>query len=228
MIFRQLFDKESSTYTYLLADKETKEGVLIDPVFEQVERDCALIGDLSVKLKFILETHVHADHITGADAIRNITGAKIAMIKHAQVQGSDKVFEEGDELSFGNHLIKVLYTPGHTNTCCCFFVNGMIFTGDSLMIRGTGRTDFQSGSPETLYDSIHQKIFSLPDSTLVYPAHNYQGKTVSTIIEEKKFNPRINLGKTKEEFIEIMNNLNLSYPKKIDLAVPANQKCGKQ
>jgi len=225
LLFRQLFDKESSTYTYLLADSETGEGVLIDPVLEQVERDLKLIKELNINLIYIIETHVHADHITGAHQIRKGTGAKI-VTSSAEVNGADLSVSDGDEISYGSYKLKVIFTPGHTSTCSSYFTEGMVFTGDTLMIRGTGRTDFQGGSAALLYESIIQKLFTLPDDTLVYPAHNYNGMLVSTIGEEKRLNPR--LGKGKEEFINIMNNLNLAYPKKMDVAVPANLVCGEK
>ena len=225
LIFRQLFDPQTSTYTYLVVDSETMEAAIIDPVKEHVKRDLQIIQELGAKLKYVLETHVHADHITGAADIRQATGAKTVVGIATGVKSADITLNDGDELNLGSYKIKAIATPGHTSGCISYYINGMIFTGDSLMIRGTGRTDFQDGSAETLYQSITQKLFTLPDSTLVYPAHNYKGFTVSTIGEEKKFNPRLSQG--KEEFVKIMKNLNLSYPKKIDVAVPANMNCGR-
>ncbi len=225
LIFRQLFDLESSTYTYLLADPESKEGVIIDPVKEHLERDVQLIKDLDIKLKYVLETHLHADHITSSALIREATGAKIC-IGDSEVKCADITISDGMEIEFGKYTIKILATPGHTSGCRCYYVDGMVFTGDTLLIRGCGRTDFQGGSAETLYKNINEKLFTLPDQTLVYPAHNYKSLAASTIGEEKQLNPRL-ASKSKEEFIEIMNNLNLQYPKKMDVAVPANRQCGK-
>lgn len=228
LFFRQLFDYDTWTYTYLIADPKTKEAALIDTVKEQVQRDLRLLNDLGLHLKFILETHVHADHITGADEIRHATGAKGVVGRHTNVSCADIRLDDGDQIQLGSFQIKALATPGHTNGCMSYLVEDRIFTGDALLIRGTGRTDFQQGSPETLYESITQKLFSLPDETLVYPAHDYKGLTVSSIGEEKKFNPRVGGEKSKEEFIEIMTNLKLAMPKKIQFAVPANLACGSE
>jgi sulfur dioxygenase len=227
LIFRQLFDQETWTYTYLLADAKTKEGIIIDPVFEKFERDLRVIRELGIKLKYTLETHTHADHITGASKIKEATGAETVNGLNAGAECSDIKLDDGDTLNFGMYELKALSTPGHTDGCMSYYVAGMVFTGDALFIRGTGRTDFQQGSPEKLYESINEKIYALPDDTLIYPGHDYKGETVSSIKEEKLFNPRIALGTKLEDFVATMNNLNLANPKKIHEAVPANLKCGK-
>jgi len=226
LFFRQLFDYETWTYTYLIADPETREAALIDTVKEQVERDLNLVKELGLHLKFVMETHVHADHITGADEIRHATEAKGVVGFGTHVACADIRLDDGAHVELGRFRIKALATPGHTNGCTSYLVAGRVFTGDALLIRGTGRTDFQQGSSSGLYDSITQKLFTLPDETLVYPAHDYRGVMVSTIEEEKKFNPRVGGGKTKEGFLEIMANLKLAMPKKIQIAVPANLACG--
>jgi sulfur dioxygenase len=227
MFVRQLFDHETWTYTYLLADTDTGEAAIIDSVKEKVERDLKLIGELGFKLKYILETHVHADHITGANDLRNSTGAKSVLAATAGVACSDINVKDGDELALGKYKLRVISTPGHTDGCLSFYADGAAFTGDSLMIRSAGRTDFQQGNPSTLYSSIQERLFQLPDETLVYPGHDYIGQTVSTIWEEKRFNARAAESKTREQFVEIMNNLKLANPKKIHEAVPANLACGK-
>ncbi|KAB2841789.1 MBL fold metallo-hydrolase, partial [bacterium] len=179
MIFRQLFDHDTWTYTYLLADAETREAVLIDTVREQAPRDLQLLEELGLKLKYVLDTHVHADHVTGAEEIRRATGAMTGVGAAAEVACADLALKEGDEVPFGRFRLKVLATPGHTNGCLSYFLGDRVFTGDALFVRGTGRTDFQQGSPERLYDSI-QKLFALPPETRVYPGHDYRGMTVST------------------------------------------------
>jgi sulfur dioxygenase len=226
LIFQQLFECQSSTYTYLLADDISKEAILIDSVLETVDRDLALIRELGLTLKYVLDTHIHADHVTGAGEIRKRTKAKTVVSKKANVDCMDIPFSEGDEISFGPFKIKALFTPGHTDSCLSYYCEGMIFSGDALLIRGTGRTDFQGGSAEALYDSVTLKLFKLPPETKVYPAHDYKGFTTSTIETEMKYNPRLGGGKTKDQFIEIMADLKLAYPKKIDVALPANKACG--
>lgn len=226
IIFHQLFEKESSTYTYLLGDPVTKEAVIIDPVIETVERDLKLISELGLKLKLILDTHVHADHITGSGELRNRTGAKIGISSAYDMSLADLHLNDGDNLNFGEHSIKVWHTPGHTSGCLTFQSGDKIFTGDALLVRGCGRTDFQEGSSDKLFHSVRDKIFHFPDTATVYPAHDYKGFTKTSILEEKTFNPRLNLKVTKEEFVHIMANLNLAYPKKINEAVPANLVCG--
>lgn len=224
--FRQFFDRGTWTYTYLLADPESKEGILIDPVLEQVGRDLQFIQELDVRLKYTLETHTHADHITGATKIAQATGAKKVVGKHSGAECADLFMDDGDTLQFGGFQVQALSTPGHTDSCTSYLVGDKVFTGDALFIRGTGRTDFQQGSADRLYDSIYQKIFTLPEHTQIYPAHDYRGAAVSTVAEEKSYNPRVKLGTTKEQFVEIMNNLKLSQPERIHEAVPANLRCG--
>jgi glyoxylase-like metal-dependent hydrolase (beta-lactamase superfamily II)/rhodanese-related sulfurtransferase len=226
LIFQQLFEANSSTYTYLLADAHTKESILIDSVLETVDRDLKLIEELGLNLKYVLDTHVHADHVTGAGEIRNRVGAKTAVAKKANVPCVDLQLAEGDEVKFGEFTLKALETPGHTDSSLSFYIENMIFSGDALLIRGCGRTDFQGGSAEKLYESVTGKLFKLPPNTIVYPAHDYQGFTSSTIESEMAHNPRLGKNKSKEQFVEIMANLNLAYPKMIDIALPANQTCG--
>lgn len=226
MIFKQLFDHESYTYTYLLADEETKEAILIDPVKEQLDRDLKLIKELNLKLKYSLETHVHADHITSANEIRSQSSAKTVVGFNAKVDCADIKIKDLETLDFGKYQLKAIYTPGHTDTCMSYHVGNMIFTGDALLNRGTGRTDFQSGSSKELFNSIRNKLFNLDDSTIIYPGHDYKGIDHSTINEEKLYNPRINLKITEAEFIDTMANLKLANPKKIHEAVPANLLCG--
>lgn len=225
-IFYQLFEKESSTYTYLIADPATKEAALIDPVLETADRDLTLIAELGLKLKYVLDTHIHADHITGAGEIRKRTQAQTAVSHDAHVDCADIALHDGQELFLGQRKILVLATPGHTNSCMSFVFENKVFTGDALLIRGCGRTDFQQGSSEKLYESVHKKLFTLPAGTQVYPAHDYNGQTASEIILEKKFNPRLGEGKTKAEFIQLMSELKLADPKKMHAAVPANLGCG--
>ena len=227
LIMRQQFDYDTWTYTYLLIDTDSNEAVQIDSVKEQVERDLEIFENLGIKLKYLLETHVHADHITGAHDLREKTGAEIVYGAAANVPCSDINIADSATLQFGKYTVRALSTPGHTDGCTSYLVENMVFTGDTLLIRGCGRTDFQQGSSDDLYDNVLKKLFTLPDMTLVYPAHDYKGRSVSSIGEEKKFNPRLAIGKTKEEFKAIMDNLNLAKPKKIDIAVPANMKCGK-
>ncbi len=224
MLVRQLFDEATWTYTYLLADEQSKEAIIIDAVLEQVERDVKLINELGLTLKYALDTHVHADHITGAGVLRQRTGCQTGVAATENVECVDINLNDGDVLSFGTYHIKVLETPGHTSGCLSFVTDGMIFTGDALFIRGCGRTDFQAGDANTLYSSITEKIYALPDDTIVYPGHDYKGMMLSTVGEEKALNPRVKLG--RQGFVDLMNNLNLPMPKRIHEAVPANQKCG--
>ena len=226
LIFYQLFEKESSTYTYLLGDVKSADAVIIDPVQETVERDLKLISDLGLKLKYILETHVHADHVTGSGLLRNRTGAQIVLGAANKSECADIAFKDHDRISFGSHSITGLATPGHTKGCMTYHLDNMLFTGDALLIRGCGRTDFQEGSSETLFHSVRDKIFSFPDDTYIYPAHDYKGFTRSTVGMEKKLNPRLKLENSEEDFVKIMADLKLDYPKKIQVAVPSNMQCG--
>ncbi|MFN3698314.1 MAG: MBL fold metallo-hydrolase [Pseudobdellovibrio sp.] len=228
IMVHQLFEKESSSYTYLLADKITREAVLIDPVLETVDRDLRLIEDLNLELLYILDTHLHVDHITGSSKIKKQTGAKSGVSKKAGVCCADLELIDGQEIKFGRFTIKVLETPGHTSESLSFYCAGSVFTGDTLLIRSTGRTDFQNGSSSELFDSIHNKLYTLPDNTKVFPGHDYNGFTHTTIVDEKRLNSRISNKKEKDDFIKIMDNLKLPKPKKIDEAVPANLQCGKQ
>ncbi len=226
MIFRQLFDYETWTYTYLLADEQSREAVLIDTVKEQSERDLALLKELGLSLKLVLETHIHADHVTGAGLLRQQTGAKVGVSAVAGVSCADIQLTDGMELSFGKSKLKVIATPGHTNTCTSFFCDGRVFTGDALFIRDAGRTDFQEGSPEKLFDSVTTKLFSLPGTTQVFPGHDYKGQTSSTIAEEKAHNSKFGGGRSLLQFKELMAEMKLGQPKKIHIAVPANLQCG--
>lgn len=228
MIFRQLFDPQSSTYTYLLGDDVSRQAVLIDSVFEQVRRDVALIGELELTLVYTLETHVHADHVTGAWLLRERLGSQILLAKDAGASGADRYLAHGDRVTFGGRYLEVRSTPGHTAGCLTFVMDdeSCAFTGDCLLIRGAGRTDFQQGDAATLYRSVCSQIFTLPDDCLLYPAHDYRGLTVTSVAEEQQFNPRLGGECSESDFAGYMDNLGLAHPKKMDLAVPANLKCG--
>ncbi len=230
MIFRQLFETDSSTFTYLLADRDTGDAILIDPVRETVERDLQLLKDLDLKLTATLETHVHADHLTGARLLKARTGCAIAYPAMVQSSCIDIGISEGNAFRVGNIELNPLFTPGHTDHHHAYLIDTpamkLVFTGDALLIEACGRTDFQSGDAGALYNSIHNKIFSLPDTTLVYPGHDYEGRFITTVAQEKMRNPRLGGGKSKQAFIDIMDNLDLPYPRKIDFAVPGNEQCG--
>ncbi|CAI5662104.1 unnamed protein product [Oreochromis niloticus] len=228
LLFRQLFESESCTYTYLLADTDTKEAVIIDPVLETIDRDLKFVSELGLKLTVAVNTHCHADHITSTGPMKKrVPGLKSAISKLSGAS-ADIHLTDGDKIPFGKHCLVVRETPGHTDGCITLVTGDqtMAFTGDALLIRGCGRTDFQQGCPKRLYKSVHEKIFTLPDECLLYPAHDYSGRMASSVAEERKFNPR--LTKTMDEFVEIMNNLNLPNPKKMATAVPANLVCGLQ
>lgn len=230
LLFRQLFDPESATYTYLIGDRQSGEAVLIDPVFEQVRRDAALMEELGLRLVCTLETHVHADHVTGAWMLKQRTGCSIALSRHSGAEGADRYLGDGETVAFGGRHLDVRETPGHTDGCVTYVLDdrSMAFTGDCLLIRGSGRTDFQQGDSATMYRSVHEKIFSLPDECLLYPGHDYRGIMVTTVMEEKLFNPRLGGDLSESDFAGYMDNLGLAHPKKIDIAVPANLKCGRR
>lgn len=229
MIFRQLFDTESSTYTYLIASGRGREALIIDPVKEHTDEYLGLIEQLDLKLVRAIDTHTHADHVTALGELRNATQCITLMGEFTKAECVSDHVSEGDIVDVDGVCLKAIYTPGHTNESFSFHLQhpamDAVFTGDVLLIRGSGRTDFQGGDPHRSWDSIVNKIFRLGDDTLVYPAHDYKGWTVSSVYEEKKFNPRL-AGKSEDEYAEIMNNLNLPDPKMMDVAVPANLACG--
>jgi sulfur dioxygenase len=226
MIFRQLFEPLSCTYTYLLGCEVTGQAILIDPVISSMERDLEQLRQLGLTLAYSVDTHVHADHITAALELKKKVGSRIAMPVAEQVPCADANLEEGKPFQVGQITLKPLHTPGHTSGHFSYALADRVFTGDALLIEGCGRTDFQQGDSEALYRSIKEKLYVLPDDTLVYPAHDYKDRYVSTILQEKKRNPRLGQDKTLDEFKEIMANLNLPYPKFIDYAVPGNKQCG--
>jgi sulfur dioxygenase len=232
VIFRQLFDRETSTFTYLVADASSRVAALVDSVRENVERDLALVRELGLRLTHVFETHVHADHVTGAGELRTRTGAKTFGAKIGGPACADEGLGDGDVVEVGNVSFRVLTTPGHTSSCLSYILSPCeptcVLTGDALLIRGCGRTDFQEGDAAMLFDSVREKLFALPDATCVYPAHDYRGMRVSTIGEEKAHNPRLRLATTKAEFVAIMGALDLPPPAKIAEAVPANLACGQR
>ncbi len=227
MIFRQLFDPQSSTYTYLLA--HGGEALLIDPVFEQARRDAALVRELGLELKYTLETHVHADHITGAWLLKEKLGSRIALGAASGAQGADVYLAPLEKIAFGRRSLEARPTPGHTNGCLSYVLDdrSMAFTGDALFIRGCGRTDFQQGDAHGLFRSVRSQIFTLPDDCLIYPGHDYRGLTVSSVGEEKLYNPRLAESVGEDDFAGYMTHLGLPHPKQMDVAVPANLKCGR-
>lgn len=229
MIFRQLFDYDTWTYTYLLADETNRDAVIIDPVVEKMPLYTQLFKELDVKLTHAIDTHVHADHVTALGTLRETFGAKAVHGAASTASGIDKLLEDGEELVFGSQRLKGIATPGHTDDSFSYLLsaNGrdMVFTGDTLLIRGSGRTDFQNGDAGTQYDSIHDRLLTLAEDTIVYPGHDYRGMTESRIGEEKRFNPRLQVA-NKQEYIELMDNLDLPNPKFMDVAVPANLEAG--
>jgi glyoxylase-like metal-dependent hydrolase (beta-lactamase superfamily II)/rhodanese-related sulfurtransferase len=229
MIFRQLFDPQSSTYTYLLADAGSREALLIDPVFEQARRDAALVQELGLKLAMTLETHVHADHVTGAWLLKQKLGSRIGVPAASGAEGADFRLSAEAPVRFGKCSLEVRATPGHTSGCTTYVLDerSMAFTGDALLIRGCGRTDFQQGDARTLFRSVREQIFSLPDRCLVYPGHDYRGLTVTSVGEEKLYNPRLAESIGENDFVGYMTHLGLAHPKQMDAAVPANLKCGR-
>lgn len=228
MIFRQLIDPESSAFSYLLGDERTRDAVLIDPVLEQLERDCGLLAELGLRLHCVLETHVHADHVTASGRLRKRLGAKIGAGARAGVRNADWALSDGALVRVGELRLEVRETPGHTSGCVSYVSKdaAIAFTGDALLVRGCGRTDLQGGDAEALFRSVRERIFSLPDATLLYPAHDYQGRTVTSVAEEKRFNPRLRLGASLESFRAAMQRLQLPEPKRMAVAVPANLESG--
>ena len=228
MLFRQLYDATSSTYSYLLADARSRQAVLVDPVFERHQRDAALIRELGLELVCTLDTHCHADHVTGAWLMKQALGSRIGLAATYDATNVDLPLAHGEHVQFGAHALEVRATPGHTDGCLSFVADdqSLVFTGDALLVRGAGRTDFQQGNAHTLFRSIREQLFSLPDECVVYPAHDYEGRTSSTIGEEKAWNPRIGNDAREEDFVGYMQNLGLPHPKQLAIAVPANLRAG--
>ena len=223
MIFKQVFDQKSSTYTYLIASSKGREALIIDPVLENVNEYINLLKELDLKLVKVIDTHIHADHVTGASKLKNITKCSTIMGDHTPADTVEIKVKDDEYIILDNLKIKAMYTPGHTSDSYSFLMDNYLFSGDTLLINGTGRTDFQNGSAETQYDSLFNKLLKLPDKTIVYPAHDYNGKKFSTIGDEKNKNPRLQV-ENVDQYIEIMNNLKLANPKMMDIAVPANLK----
>lgn len=224
----QDIDDRAESRTYIVADRDTGKAVIIDAIIENVDRDLTFVKELGLTLAFAVETHIHADHITGASMIKDLTGAQIVYGGGVEgvVIGADIFLHDGKDLRFGKTAMKALATPGHTDSCTSYVLPGAVFTGDCLLIRGNGRTDFQDGSAEKLFDSVRKKLFALPDDTVIYPGHDYTGRVSSTIGEEKKFNERLSLSTNKETFVDIMNNRRMPRPAKMDIALPANLEAG--
>jgi sulfur dioxygenase len=229
MIFRQLFDQASSTFTYLLADEQAREAILIDPVFEQHTRDAALIRELGLSLSLTLDTHCHADHVTGAWLMKQRLGSRIGLSEAYAAENVDLALAHADRIVFGAQALDVRGTPGHTAGCLSFVTADQrrVFTGDALLVRGAGRTDFQQGDARLLFRSIREQLFTLPDQCSVYPAHDYEGRTMTTIGEERRYNPRIGGDAREEDFVGYMTNLGLPHPKQLAIALPANLRAGR-
>ena len=225
MLFKQLFDTNSSTFTYLIASSKGREALIIDPVLENVDRYINLLKDLNLKLVKVIDTHIHADHITGASKLNKETSCSIIMGEHTPAESVQIKIKDEEVINIDNLEIRAIHTPGHTEDSYSFLMSGYLFSGDTLLINGTGRTDFQGGNSEDSYNSIFNRLLKLPEETLLYPAHDYNGQTVSSIGKEKKFNPRLQVNGINE-YIDIMNNLNLSKPKLMDINVASNIKLG--
>ena len=225
MIFKQVFDQKSSTYTYIIASAEGREALIIDPVLENVEDYIKILNQLNLKLVKVIDTHIHADHVTGAGKLRDKTKCVTIMGEHTPTDAVEVKVKDDEIIELDSFKIRALYTPGHTSDSFCFLMNNYLFSGDTLLINGTGRTDFQNGSSKDAYNSIFNRLLKLPDETLLYPAHDYKGETFSTIGKEKRSNPRLQV-KNVDEYIDIMNNLNLKKPEKIDFNVESNLKLG--
>ena len=225
MIFKQVFDQKSSTYTYIIASAKGREALIIDPVLENVEDYIKILNQLNLKLVKVIDTHIHADHVTGAGKLRDKTKCVTIMGEHTPTDAVEVKVKDDEIIELDRFKIRALYTPGHTSDSFCFLMNNYLFSGDTLLINGTGRTDFQNGSSKDAYDSIFNRLLKLPDETLLYPAHDYKGETVSTIGKEKRSNPRLQV-RNVDEYIDIMNNLNLRKPEKIDFNVECNLKLG--
>lgn len=225
MIFRQLFDHDSCTYTYLIAQRKSGEAILVDPVITHVPQYLQLLDELGVSLIIAIDTHIHADHVTGLGVLRDETLCAVVMGEHTKADCVNYKVREGEQLKVGDISMDVVYTPGHTDDSYSFILGNRVLTGDTLLIRGTGRTDFQNGDPASQYDSLFNKLLKLPDDTLIYPAHDYNGMTVSTIGEERRYNPRLQVA-SKQEYVDMMNGLVLEDPKLMDVAIPSNLECG--
>jgi len=225
MIFKQVFDKKSSTYTYLIASSKGREALIIDPVLENVEVYIKLLDELDLKLVKVIDTHIHADHVTGASKLKNITKCVTIMGDHTPADTVEIKVKDDDYINLDNLKIKAMYTPGHTSDSYCFLMNNYLFSGDTLLINGTGRTDFQNGNAKDSYNSIFNKLLTLPEETFLYPAHDYKGEKVSTIGKEKKHNPRLQVNSV-DEYVDIMNNLNLKKPAEIETNVSRNINLG--
>jgi sulfur dioxygenase len=230
VLFRQLFEPQASAYTYLIGCEDTRQAALIDPVLETVDRDLELLHELGLTLEYTIETHIHADHVTGAARLRELTGSKAAVPERSAADQVDVAVREGEPIVVGGCRLHPFYTPGHTDDHHVYLLDrpdvARLFTGDVLLIDGCGRTDFQNGDAAELYRSVHEKIFSLPDETLIYPGHDYQNRRVTSVGQERARNPRLGGGKTLEEFVAIMGDLKLPRPRMMDVAVPANRECG--